>query len=84
MARENYGKLLTENGSLLYRKVIPLTDQQVTGFKRFCRKWCTPSGNDNKNHFFIYSGAYAYHVDFVRTSCSGAFAKILKLCPPLR
>jgi hypothetical protein len=84
MKRKNYSYFLKENGSLLFKRVIALTDNEVTGFKRFCRKWCTPSGNDNKNHFFIYAGPYAYHVDFIKTSCSGAFVKIKKFCPPLR
>lgn len=84
MERLNYSYLLHEVGKLHFSSVIPLTDNQVKAFKRFCKKWFTPSGNDNKNHFFIYAGPYAYHVDFIKTSFSGQFAKIIKICPPVR
>ena len=84
MERQNYNSLLKDNGKLHFNSVIALTDNQVKGFKRFCKKYNTPSGNDNKNHFFIYSGPYAYHVDFIKTTHSGVFARIIKYCPPVR
>ena len=84
MKRLNYDRLMRENGKLHFTSIISLTDNQVKAFKRFCKKWFTPSGNDNKNHFFIYAGPYAYHIDFVKTSFSGQFAKIIKICPPVR
>lgn len=84
MPRLNYDKVLKENGKLHYTSVLALTDNQAKGLKRYCKKYSTPSGNDDKNHFFIYSGPYAYHVDVVRTKYSGAFARIKKYCPPLR
>ena len=84
MERKNYDNLMRNNGNLIFKRMIPLADNEVKSFKRFCKKWCTPSGNDNKNHFFIYAGPYAYHIDFIRTSFSGSFAKIRKFCPPLR
>lgn len=84
MKRLNYDKLMRENGRLHFVSVIALADNQIRSFKRFCKKWNTPSGNDNKNHFFIYAGPYAYHIDFIKTSFSGQYAKIIKICPPVR
>lgn len=76
--RENYEKLMKNNAKLKIVSVIPLTDKQTAGFKRFCLRNCIASGNDNVNHFFIPSGLFSYHVDFIKTSNSGRFAKIRK------
>lgn len=84
MERLNYDKVMRDNGKLHCKSVIALADNQIKAFKRFCKKWATPSGNDNKNHFFIYAGPFAYHIDFIKTSFSGQFAKISKICPPVR
>ena len=80
MPRLNYSNVLKENGKLHYTSVLALTENQVKGLKRFCKKNSTPSGNDEKNHFFILSGPYAYHVDVIRTRSSGAFVRIKKYC----
>lgn len=78
MARENYRKLMTDNAKCNFVSVLALSDNQLKGFKRFCKRNDTPSGNDRKNHFFIYCGLYGYHLDFIKTTDSGAFVKIKK------
>ena len=73
---------MTENGKENYKSVLPLTDNQLKGFIRFCKKNDTPSGNDRVKHFFVYSGSWGYHLDFIKTTGSGAFVKISKyFCP---
>lgn len=78
MTRENYKKLMTENAKCNYTSVIALTEKQYKGFIRFCKKSDTPSGNDRKKSFFVYSGLYGYHLDFIKTTRSGLFVKIKK------
>ena len=78
MARENYRKLMTDNAKCNFISVLALSDNQLKGFIRFCKKNDTPSGNDRKNHFFVYCGLYGYHLDFIKTTDSGAFVKIKK------
>lgn len=78
MGKTNYKKLMESNGRLNHISVIQLTDRQTEGFKMFCLRNCIASGNDNVNHFFIPSGLFGYHVDFIKTSHSGKFAKIRK------
>lgn len=79
---KSYRKLMTENAREKYTSVLPLTDNQLKGFIRFCKNNDTPSGNDRKTHFFVYSGLYGYHLDFIKTTGSGAFVKIIKyFCP---
>ena len=78
MARENYRKLMTENATEGMVRVLAITDNQLKGFRRFCRRNDTPSGNDRKNSFFIHCGLYGYHLDFIKTTDSGAFVKIKK------
>lgn len=82
MARENYKKLMTDNGKENYKSVIPLTDNQLKGFIRFCKKNDTPAGGDRKTQFFVYSGLYGYSLRFIKTTDSGAFVRISKIfCP---
>lgn len=78
MARENYRKLMTENATEGMVRVLAITDNQLRGFRCFCRRNDTPSGNDRKKHFFIHCGLYGYHLDFIKTTDSGAFVKIKK------
>ena len=75
---KSYRKLMTENAKNNFVSVLALTDSQYKGFIRFCKKNDTPSGNDRKNHFFVYSGLYGYHLDFIKTTDSGVFVKIKK------
>ena len=79
---KSYRKFMTDNGTENVTRVIPLTDGQLKGFIRFCKNNDTPSGYDRKTGFFVYSGLYGYSVRFIRTSFSGAFARINKyFCP---
>ena len=81
MERLNYNNLMVTNGRLHFISVLALTDNQIRGFKRFCKKHAIPSGNDNINHFFIFPGPFAYHIDFIKTEHSGQFAKIKMYLP---
>ena len=78
MKRENYKNLMVSNSRENYVSVLALNDRQFKGFRVFARKNDTPSGNDRKKSFFILSGLYGYHLDFVKTSQSGNFVKIKK------
>ena len=75
---KSYRKLMTDNAKCNYISVLALSGNQFKGFIRFCKKNDTPAGNDRKRHFFVYSGLYGYHLDFINTTDSGAFVKIKK------